>query len=647
MGIRCLEKKDPGGTTFYFTTDSGGEKPVSETKTGALIIGSWTFDELFHLAGMADQARAVFRETPLFIHCGGWQSWSAGWELGKGETLPAKTRLIPDLIKCTNREGDRPGRGWITGHFIMYLRAGDFYLGIASMEREAGRPAGNGEEKTGPGVLPPVSYRINRGLRIVVAEVFCPGKTWQDREPVAELRIFLARGYFHFKDTLAELYRQQEQFKRLAFLYSGGADTPETGAVWRPGKDRIPGGYESWYNHYTHISEELILSDLEGLEKNDNLIKLRYLDRNKPAVFQIDDGWEQAVGDWDIHPGRFPRGLKPLAEEIEKRGYIPGLWIAPFLVTRPCRIFREKPEWILRGAKGPVSAGFNPLWSGKYYCMDLSRPDVEEYLVSIINRAIDEWGFRYLKLDFLYAGFLSGNFARGGSPYEHYHRLCSRLTARTQTAGGLPVAYLGCGVPLGPSYRYFPLSRIGADTREEWDWKAAKLLGYVGRPGAYLNLKDTIGRSFMDGAVYINDPDVIFLRGKNCTLKPREKELIALVNFLLAGQIMCSDDPADLDEKAFCLTKRISALYDRLSGDEYGAVQIEKDVYRLESRSGKTTGLINLKNRPFTPDSRMERRNGTEGLFLTHGQFLTDHRLKNRRGIWRFGPHSITIITLV
>jgi alpha-galactosidase len=290
---------------------------------------------------------------------------------------------------------------------------------------------------------------------------------------------------------------------------------------------------------------------------------------------------------------------------------------------------------------------------------------VEEYLVSIINRAIDEWGFRYLKLDFLYAGFLSGNFARGGSPYEHYHRICSRLTARTKTAaapitagggadtavstgaGELPVAYLGCGVPLGPSYRYFPLSRIGADTREEWDWTAVKLLGHVGRPGAYLNLKDTIGRSFMDGAVYINDPDVIFLRCTNCTLKPHEKELIALVNFLLAGQIMFSDDPADLDGEAVNLTKRISALYDKLSGDEYGAVQIEKDVYRLVSRSGNTTGLINLKGRPFTLDARKARRNGAEGLTaaLARGRFLTDHRFSDgSRGIWRFGPHSITII---
>jgi hypothetical protein len=95
------------------------------------------------------------------------------------------------------------------------------------------------------------------------------------------------------------------------------------------------------------------------------------------------------------------------------------------------------------------------------------------------------------------------------------------------------------------------------------------------------------------------------------------------------------------------LTKRVSALYDRLSGDEYGAVQIEKDVYRLESRSGKITGLINLRGRPYRLDSRKARRDETDRLIaaMTYGQFLTDHRLKTGlRGTWRFGPHSITIV---
>jgi alpha-galactosidase len=211
------------------------------------------------------------------------------------------------------------------------------------------------------------------------------------------------------------------------------------------------------------------------------------------------------------------------------------------------------------------------------------------------------------------------------------------------------VAYLGCGLPLGPSYRHFPLSRIGADTREEWDWTLVKLLGHVGRPGAYVSLMDTIGRSFMDGAVYINDPDVLFLRSRNCKLKPREKELIALVNFLLAGQIMFSDDPLRLEPADLDLTRRIVALYDLLAEDEYGAVRIDRDVFRLESRSGKTAGLINLSPGPYRLDRTREPL--LSAAFVS-GSYLLDYRIKDHRikdhrakePPLTFEPHSITLI---
>jgi alpha-galactosidase len=575
---------------------------------------------------MPPKDRAAFVQTAdLAFYCGGWQSWSAGWELGGRETLPRKVRLIPELIKLTNREGDCPQKGWLAGHFSMYIRRGNTYLCIASKSQESLPPAGP---------LPPVSFRINRKERLILAEVFCPGKTWAAGETLGELYIFFAQGYFAFKDAIGTIYQQEGAFNAIGFLRGDPKVRNKAG---------LPGGYASWYNHYTDINEKLILEDLHSLGKTENLIKLWYLDRKKPVVFQIDDGWEQAVGEWEIHRERFPQGLRVIAERIEQAGYIPGLWLAPFLVTRRAKIFTETPQWLLRDRAGnPVVAGFNHLWDKQYYCLDLSRQDVLAYLKSLIDRAIDAWGFRYLKLDFLYTGLFYGAFAEGGSPYEHYDQACTLLTGRTKTAAGLPVAYLGCGIPFGPSYRHFPLSRIGADTREAWDWQVPKLLGHVGRPSAYINLLDTIGRSFMDGTVYCNDPDVIFLRSKNCKLAEHEKELIALVNFLLAGQIMFSDDPLYLEAADMRLTRHIVGLYDALADDEYGAARIDRDVFFLESRSGKTAGLINLRNRPY-------RLVSAQALDLyprfTGGTFLLDHRLRVTPGEIIFAPHSISIVT--
>jgi alpha-galactosidase len=67
---------------------------------------------------------------------------------------------------------------------------------------------------------------------------------------------------------------------------------------------------------------------------------------------------------------------------------------------------------------------------------------------------------------------------------------------------------------------------------------------------------------------------------------------------------MFSDDPGALTGGDLALTRRISALYDRYAGDEYGAVRTGDDVYRLLSRSGKTGGIINLSNRPCRQDGK-------------------------------------------
>jgi alpha-galactosidase len=626
--VYAADQKKNGETISASPEEPRGSKNGS---SGISIpIDLWSFDELAARAGMNAESRAAFFSADRFtVHCGGWLSWSPGWELEKGESLPRRVLFLPLLRKLTNREGDNlgpeipvpleaeaapelPGEGWLSGHFIIYLRTDDIYLCIASRDG---------------GALPPLSFRVNREARLVIAEAFCPGKVWKLQETLAELVIFSARGYFNFKDALRRFYRQEDSFSKIEFL--------------RGGEDRHPGGYESWYNHYTFINEKIILDDLNTLGKTENLIKLDFLDRQRPVVFQIDDGWEKNVGEWEVNPRRFPNGLAPVAKKIEEAGYIPGLWFAPFLVTRKSRIFTERPGWLLRDKTGQtVAAGFNHLWNGEFYCLDLSRKDVLDYLDRIIGRAVDEWGFRYLKLDFLYAGFFSGAFSGGGSPCEHYEKACSVLTARTETASGLPVAYLGCGCPLGPSYRHFPLSRIGADTREHWEWKLPGLLGHTGGPGAYINLMDTIGRSYLNGTVYRGDPDVIFLRSKKCSLTENEKELIALVNFCLGGQIMLSDDPRQMSAADIALTRRLIKLFDILARDEYGAVRIGRDVFHLESRSGKTEGLINLGNQPC----RLKREQAP-ALFaaLGGGRVLTGHHPKTGPGELIFAPHTITI----
>lgn len=135
-----------------------------------------------------------------------------------------------------------------------------------------------------------------------------------------------------------------------------------------------------------------------------------------------------------------------------------------------------------------------------------------------MDMIINECGFRYLKLDFMYAGVLYGKPTCKNSPgyqrYRHALEVCTRIQMANN---GEPVTYLGCGIPLELSYQNFPLSRIGTDTMEAWDhW--LRYIRFPARPSSHLALRDVLGRAFMNGIIYANDPDVIFTRSENCSL---------------------------------------------------------------------------------------------------------------------------------
>jgi alpha-galactosidase len=541
---------------------------------GVAELDSLKLADLCKYARVTDSAAAALADPKarMTLHHG-WQSWSMAKELAKGERVfPA--RFVTKLNIYAYRPLHKVRRGEIEASFFGYFRAGDDYLAFVS------RNSGGA----------PITFRIARRSGEVSVELYAPGKRFSQGEKAAELCVFHAKGPFELKDKLKAIFADFKHFDKLSFL--GDPSSPRL----------VPGGYESWYNHYWNIDEKIILSDLDGIGANANLINELYLKRGRPTVFQVDDGWEVKVGDWRVN-GKFPNGMKAIADAIKAKGMIPGIWIAPFIITKGSKLLEERPEWLLHDAKGdPVVAGWMPHWGKDFWALDLSRPEVEEYLVSTFRTLVEEWGYRFLKLDFLYAGMLPGAFANGGSPHEHYERVLGRLVSVNTTKDGQPVAFLGCGAPLENSFRHLPLMRIGADTKEEWDGGIAKFLRHQCRPSAKVSMLDTIGRAPLDGSVFVNDPDVVFCRDTNMKLTEAEKELVAAVDFALASQVMFSDDPVAFSSEAE-FTRRLVDLHDSLAGRELAAVRVAPDVFRLSSRDGAVAGYANLSEGEFAvPD---------------------------------------------
>ena len=95
-----------------------------------------------------------------------------------------------------------------------------------------------------------------------------------------------------------------------------------------PGRRTAGDVWCSWYAYHEDIDEKTLHADLAGLS-------------GLPFdVFQIDDGWEVVVGDWEAN-AKFPEGMAAIAERITEAGLRPGLWLAPL---SPAPI----PRWCAR-----------------------------------------------------------------------------------------------------------------------------------------------------------------------------------------------------------------------------------------------------------------------------------------------------------
>ena len=301
-------------------------------------------------------------------------------------------------------------------------------------------------------------------------------------------------------------------------------------------------GYTSWYRHYQDIDEEKILNDLKGFEESN-------INFN---IFQIDDGYQQFVGDWlKLDKRKFPNGLEKIVAKINKCGLNAGLWFAPFVAEAKSDLFKEHQDWFAKDAKGnPFRAGGN--WSG-FYVLDFYNQNVQDYLTQVFKH-YQAMGFKLFKLDFLYAVCLPkrDDKSRGQVMNEAMDFL--RLTLKNSLI-------LGCGLPLGAAFNKVDYCRIGPDVTRDWDDKWYMKYTNNERLSTKYAIQNTIYRHHLDGRVFYNDPDVFILRNsEDVKLTKEEKLKLFNTNIKYGSVLFTSDDIALYTDEENKIFKQISNI---------------------------------------------------------------------------------------
>lgn len=308
-------------------------------------------------------------------------------------------------------------------------------------------------------------------------------------------------------------------------------------------------GWCSWYNLYGYITEENILEHLRGAARvtRSHDLPMRF--------FQIDDGFTPEMGDWlEVKPA-FPRGMKPLLDEIRAAGFSPGLWIAPFMVGNRSHLYRDHPDWVLQDSKqgGPLVerryyAEFR--WhkrSEEYYILDTTHPAAFEYLRNVFRTWRNEWGCDYFKVDFMHFGSEYGPdrasyYTRGLTRIEIWRRVAEMIRAEIGDA-----AWLGCGCPLWASVGLVDGIRIGRDVGVEWR----------GNLSAQSLLRDHATRNFANRILWQTDPDCILLRERFHHLTDVEIRSLALYAGMTGGVVTTSDALDELSPERLRLWKLV------------------------------------------------------------------------------------------
>jgi len=440
------------------------------------------------------------RQDKIFLN--GYQSWTESREFGIFERLPGLSRLLRPLYSkhLLTQFGDysifpyKARKGFFHGYTYTYIKkSSERFIFYGSLNETNG--------------LTIFQYHTPKNTLYIVKD--CAGLKLNTEYKAFD--ILIAEG--------TEEWVFSEYFTLLNI---------------KPLPAKPSTGWTSWYNYYTKISEEIILSNLKA-----------FVDKKVPIdIFQIDDGYQKAVGDWLSPNTNFPKGMKYIADEIKKAGYKAGLWLAPFICDSRSDILKYHRDWILKDKKGDlVPAGCNiEHWGGPFYVLDFYNPEVLDYIRKIFHTVLYEWGFDMVKLDFLYAVCIQ--------PREDKTRgeIMAEAMGFLRKISGNKII-LGCGVPLASAFGLVEYCRIGSDVSLSWEHRDATIVHYRERVSTINAIVSTIGRRHLDGHVFLNDPDVFILRKNGHYLTEEMQHTLFLINLIFGSLIFTSDNIGEYTEE--------------------------------------------------------------------------------------------------
>lgn len=187
--------------------------------------------------------------------------------------------------------------------------------------------------------------------------------------------------------------------------------SPEAAMVYSP--DGLNGMSHAFHRLYSENlmrskwferDRPILINNWEATYFNFNEEKILQIARRAKELgvemLVLDDGWfgkrntdNCSLGDWVVNPEKLPGGLNGLSDRLHDLGLKFGLWFEPEMISPDSDLYRAHPDWCLHVDGRARVEMRNQL------ILDLSRKEVQDYIIESVSAALESARIEYMKWD--------------------------------------------------------------------------------------------------------------------------------------------------------------------------------------------------------------------------------------------------------
>lgn len=285
---------------------------------------------------------------------------------------------------------------------------------------------------------------------------------------------------------------------------------------------KVPVGWCSWYDLAMNITQESILSTIEGAKK---LLPILPLD-----VIQMDDGYQRERGDWECitDENKFPDGFEIMLNKIKETGAMAGIWLAPTNIKGNTKMFEEYYDCMWNNQDGKLRER-DPKWKENIHKPDITNPIAMKAVANILRKK-RELGYNYFKIDFNQFE-VDGTVSYDGTKtkLQTYRELYKNY----REAIGEDAYLCACSGMTRGVFGFADSCRTGTDSCDVW------MREHYFSCDIANSIWDTHNIQMANGIIFAVDPDVTYVNTREIT----KEELRVWSSFvgLLGGTQMVSD----------------------------------------------------------------------------------------------------------